>query len=135
MLHTFAPALPSPALRNVAVAGYARVSLEARVAGASPHELVMLLYRRLVGHLRDARDAAASGDTMRRLKSAERAMVIVDGLDATLDTARGGSVAASLHEVYALLGAYVLSTDPADLGTALSSAEAIADAWAQIRPR
>lgn len=135
MYQTLSAPRPAAATHSRALAGYGRVTLEARVAGADPHELIVLLYQRLTGLLRDARDAATAGDILGRLKAAERALVIIDGLDATLDMKRGGSVAASLHMVYELLRARVLSTDADDLDQALNSASEIATAWKAIRPR
>ena len=134
MYQALAATNTSAARTRAAMAGYGRVSLEARIAGASPHELVLLLYKRLTELLREARDAAQNDDILARLKSAERALVIIDGLDATLDMKRGGSVAKSLRIVYELLRARVLSTDPADLDAALLSVREIADAWSAIRP-
>lgn len=128
-------ALERQALQNRALQNYGRVSLEARVATASPHELVLMLYRRLAALLREARDGADARDPARRLKATERALAIVEGLDATLDTDSGGSVAEGLHQVYGLLRARLLAGDASGLGEALASTEAIADAWTAIAPR
>ena len=122
------------ALHNRALQNYGRVSLEARVATASPHELVLMLYRRLALLLREARDGAQTRDPVRRLKATERALAIVEGLDATLDDARGGSVSEGLHQVYALLRTRLLAGDATGLGEAVDSVEAIAEAWATIAP-
>jgi flagellar protein FliS len=123
---------PAPALAKAALSGYGRVSLEARVAGASPHQLVALLYGRLAQLLREAEAAARLGDTPRRLKATERALAIVDGMDVTLDDARGGSVAAALHKVYGLLRERLLAGEEEGLRQALNSVEAIGSAWSQI---
>ena len=123
------------ALHNRALQNYGRVSLEARVATASPHELVLMLYRRLAALLREARDGAEAKDPARRLKATERALAIVEGLDATLDDVRGGSVSDGLHQVYDLLRLRLLAGDAAGLGEALDSTLAIADAWGAIAPR
>ena len=128
------PLAACAAERTRAMAGYAMVSLEARVATASPHELVMLLYRGLVARLREAHEAVREGNVLKRLKATERALVLVEGLDASLDTRRGGSVAESLQMVYELLRTRLLAGEAQSLGEALSSAEAIADAWSNIRP-
>jgi flagellar protein FliS len=131
MLNLYArPTAPAPA--HAALSGYGRVSLEARVAGASPHQLVALLYGRLAQLLREAEAAAAMGDTPRRLRATERALGIVDGLDVTLDEARGGSVAEALHRIYALIRARLLAGEREGLAEALGSVEAIGSAWSQI---
>lgn len=128
-----APA-PAPQARS-ALAGYGRVSLEARVAAATPHQLVAMLYQRLAALLREALDAARLGNRARRLRATERALAIVDGLDATLDLERGGGVAAALRQVYALLRDRLIAGDAQGIGEALESVTAIGDAWGQIAPR
>lgn len=129
-----APALAAHQARS-ALAGYGRVSLEARVASATPHQLVAMLYQRLSALLREACEAARLGNSARRLRATERALAIVDGLDATLDLDRGGSVAVALREVYALLRDRLLAGEPKGLSEALDSVDAIGSAWAEIAPR
>jgi flagellar protein FliS len=124
----------APAQARAALAGYGRVSLEARVASASPHQLVALLYQRLGALLREAADAARLGNSARRLRATERALAIVDGLDATLDLDRGGGVATALRQVYALLRDRLLAGETKGLLEAVESVDAIGGAWAQIAP-
>jgi flagellar protein FliS len=125
--------LPSSAVQAQAIAGYGRAA-QARALAASPHELVLLLYRRLAQLVAEAAQAASANDSARRLRATERALAIVEGLDATLDIGRGGSVAAALQQVYALVRARLLAADPWGLKEAEQSITAIADAWAQIAP-
>lgn len=127
-----APALP-PA--RSALAGYGRVSVEARVASATPHQLVAMLYQRLSALLREAGDAARMGNSARRLRATERALAIVDGLDATLDLERGGGVAVALRQVYALLRDRLIAGEARGLSEALESVDAIGDAWREIAPK
>jgi flagellar protein FliS len=134
LAHPSAPALP-PAQARSALAGYGRVSLEARVAGASPHQLVAMLYQRLSALLREAGEAARLGNSARRLRATERALAIVDGLDATLDVERGGGVAVALRQVYALLRDRLVAGNAKGLSEALDSVEAIGNAWGQIAPK
>jgi flagellar protein FliS len=128
------PARPQThaALAHAALANYGKVSLEARIASASPHKLVALLFDRLAQTLREARSAANENDPARRLRATERALAIIDGLDASLDDARGGDVAASLHQVYALLRTRLLAGREPGLGEALGSVEELASAWRSI---
>jgi flagellar protein FliS len=138
MLDTLArPSAPTPvpAPAHAALAGYGRVSLEARVASASPHQLVAMLYQRLSALLREAGEAARLGNSARRLRATERALAIVDGLDATLDIDRGGGVAVALRQVYALLRDRLLAGEAKGLAEALESVDAIGGAWADIAPR
>lgn len=139
MLETLTPPPAAAALAAAqtrsALAGYGRVSLEARVASASPHQLVAMLYQRLSALLREACEAARLGNSARRLRATERALAIVDGLDATLDLDRGGGVAAALRKVYALLRERLLAGEAKGLAEALDSVDAIGSAWAEIAPR
>ncbi|MFN7174811.1 MAG: flagellar export chaperone FliS [Thermaurantiacus tibetensis] len=122
--------------RTAALRHYRSVTLEARVAAASPHELVMMLFDRLIALLREARDAAAKAEAVRRVRATERALAIVDGLDSTLDRARGGEVAEALARAYAMLRAQLLDGSPGALASASFAAEEIASAWRAIgRPR
>jgi flagellar protein FliS len=123
---------PPPARPAAARAAYGRVALETRVAAASPHGLVALLYDRLARLLAEAHAGAEAGDSARRLAATERAIAIVEGLDATLDHSRGGSVAAALADVYALVRARLLAGAAPGLAEAEASIRAIGEAWAAI---
>lgn len=118
--------------RSAALRHYRSVTLEARVAAASPHELVMMLFDRLNQLLREARDAARQAEAVRRVRATERALAIIDGLDSTLDRARGGEVAEALARAYAMLRAQLMEGSPAALASAAFAAEEIAAAWRTI---
>ncbi len=131
---------PRPAMqgenRSAALRHYRSVTLEARVAAASPHELVMMLFDRLTQLLREARDAAQQAEAVRRVRATERALAIIDGLDSTLDHDRGGEVADALGRAYALLRAQLMDGSAAALASATFAAEEIAAAWRTIgQPR
>lgn len=128
------PAPAAPARQRAALQEYRTVDLEARVASASPHHLVVMLFDRLALHIRDAAAAALAGEVPRRLRAIEKALALVDGLDATLDDARGGDVAQSLHSVYALVRARLLEGTEEPLREALAAIEELAGAWRQIAP-
>ncbi len=121
-----------PATSHAARSAYGRVALETRVAAASPHGLVALLYERLARLLADARAGAESGDTARRLAATERAIAIVEGLDATLDHERGGTVATALSDVYALVRSRLVAGAAPGLAEAETSIREIGAAWASI---
>lgn len=125
---------PAPLAPRTALAEYGRVSVEAKVQAASPHQLVALLFDRLAQVVREARAGAIVGDAARRLRATEKAIAIIDGLDATIDDERGGDVARSLRAVYALLRDRLLAGRPQGLAEALESVEAIAAAWRTIAP-
>lgn len=118
--------------RRAALAGYRAVSLEARVAAADPHTLVMMLYERLTVLVRAAHNAALGNDNSARLRATGQALAIVDSLDTTLDLVRGGAAARHLHDVYLMLRDRLLAGEAEGLGQAVESATAITGAWRQI---
>ncbi len=118
--------------RSAALRHYRSVTLEARVAAASPHELVMMLFDRLIHLLREARDAALQAEAVRRVRATERALAIVDGLDSTLDHSRGGEVAEALGRAYAMLRSQLMEGSATALASAAFAAEEIAAAWRTI---
>ncbi|PZU45623.1 MAG: hypothetical protein DI568_13330 [Sphingomonas sp.] len=117
---------------NTALQSYGRIALDARVAGASPHQLIAMLYQRLESLMREAHEAARFGNSARRLRATERALTIVDGLDTTLDMKRGGDVARALHEVYGLLRSRLLDGRAEGLGEAVNSVGEIRAAWVEM---
>lgn len=125
---------PAMAQQRAALREYRTVDIEARVASASPHLLILMLFDRLSLTIRAARSAALADDKPGRLKATEKALALVDGLDATLDDARGGDVAQSLHSVYALVRSRLLDGAAQPLAEAQAAIEALADAWRQIAP-
>lgn len=131
----FSRSAPQSHSSRQALAEYGRVSLESRVATASPHMLVQMLYERLAGLLHEARMAAAASDPARRLRATEKALALVDGLDATLDDERGGDVAQSLHRMYALLHERLLEGQEQGLSEAAAAMDEMAAAWRTIAPR
>lgn len=134
MLQLLAARSAQPRSSSEAIARYGQLSLEARVAAASPHQLVTLLYERLGQQLHEASLAAGQGDRLRRLRATERALALVDGLDTSLDDARGGEVSSSLHAVYAGLRESLLSGQSEDLARACDSLSTILAAWRAIGP-
>jgi flagellar protein FliS len=125
---------PSPGARPDALNCYRRVDLESRVASASPHALVLMLFERLQWLLREAAAATDRGETVARCRLFEKALALVDGLDMTLDDARGGEVARTLHRAYALMRARIAEGSAESLAEAGQMADALADAWRRIGP-
>ena len=79
---------------------YQSVDTSTRVEGASPHQLVMVLFDELLRSL-DAMIAATSrGDAVQRLNRQGRVLAVLGGLDSSLDFDRGGEVAESLALIY-----------------------------------
>jgi flagellar protein FliS len=76
---------------------------EGAVLGASPAQLVILLYEQAIQDLRRALIALEKGDIEQRTREINHAIVIIGQLQATLDMERGGEVAKNLERFYDLL--------------------------------
>ena len=119
-----------------AQASYQNVDLSSRVEGASPHELIALLFEEALIAL-DAMVAAAGRRDVARVASAQaRAMSILGGLQASLDMERGGELARNLAEVYREASRLVLTAgkacEPMFAAQARSMLGEIASAWGSI---
>jgi len=76
---------------------YRHNDIRHRIAAATPHELVAMLYAGGREALRLARSATAADDGAARVAATSRALRILDALDAALDHGRGGTVARALE--------------------------------------
>ena len=73
---------------------------EVAVRGASPVGLVILLYEQAIEDLRRALAAHTRGDIEGRTREINHAILVLGHLEATLDQAQGGAVAANLARFY-----------------------------------
>jgi flagellar protein FliS len=118
---------------------YARVGVETGVNGASPHQLVAMLYAGLLDTLARARGALREGDLGRKATEISRAVRIVDeGLKASLNPA-GGDLTVRLNELYGYLALRLtqanLRSDEALIEECVRLIEPLRDAWTSIRPQ
>jgi flagellar protein FliS len=74
--------------------------LENRVLSASPLELVNILYEHAILEVEQARESLARRDVGARSKSILKAIAIIGQLQASLDHAAGGEIAANLGKLY-----------------------------------
>lgn len=82
-----------------ALRAYQTTQTETAVTSATPAELIVLVYDRLIEHLREV--MALIADQQDCSDSAQKALdLITEGLIASLDTQRGGEVAANLASLY-----------------------------------
>jgi len=80
---------------------YKNVGMETSVAGASPHQLVSLLFAALQQSLLSAKGAIQSGDIPTKGRAISQAVrILEEGLKASLDIDRGGNLAANLRSLY-----------------------------------
>ncbi len=83
---------------------YHQVGVETRVAGATPHQLVALLFDGWLEAVAQARGAMRSGDLAGKGMAIGRAVRILDeGLRAGLDLRDGGPLAQDLDDLYGYL--------------------------------
>jgi flagellin-specific chaperone FliS len=109
---------------------YARVELDARVAGASQRDLVALCYERLASGIGAALHADARGDTSGRSRSLTRALSALTALQLGLDPA--AAVAPAIERFLSAARQVLLDSavrfDPQVLGAVRSDVAEIAGA-------
>jgi flagellar protein FliS len=115
---------------------YRDADLSHRVAAATPHGLVAMLYSGGREALAAAGSATAAGDAAARVAATTRGLRILDALDVALDHGRGGTVARALADAYAQVRAVTVAASSerrADLfhGAAAQLGE-LARAWGAI---
>ncbi len=118
---------------------YRQVGVQTGVGGASPHQLVLMLYDGYNESVNDARMAMQTGQIEAKGKAIGRALRIVDeGLKASLDLKAGGAMAENMMSVYAYvlrrLSEANLSNDSQLLDECLRVMEPLRSAWVAIRP-
>ena len=80
---------------------YKRVAVQTSIDGASPHQLISLLYEALLESLGKARAAVERGDVEVKGKEIGRSVrLIEEGLKASLNDDMGGELAVNLRGVY-----------------------------------
>ena len=131
-------AAPSPlGLTATSAGAYHRIGIETGVGGASPHQLVSLLFDGCIDAITQARGALRQGDTSTKGRAIGRAVRIVEeGLKAGLDLERGGVLAADLRALYAYVALRLtqanLHGDDAALAECQRLIEPVREAWSRI---
>ncbi|NMM15483.1 MAG: flagellar export chaperone FliS [Rhodoferax sp.] len=117
---------------------YKNVGMETSVAGATPHQLVGLLFDALQQSLSAAKGAIQRGDFPSKGRSISRAVrILEEGLKASLDAERGGNLAANLLSLYDFcifrISEANLRNDAAMVDEVIRVIHPVADGWNQIR--
>lgn len=118
---------------------YASVDLTSKVEGATPHQLIAVLYDEAMKTL----DTLAAGMAANGVLTAEgiiqrrsRVSSILLGLEGSLDHSQGGELARGLSAIYRearrLVGEGTATRDPQPVIRAREMIAEIATAWAQI---
>ncbi len=84
-----------------AASAYKRVGAQTSIEGASPHQVICLLFEALLLSLHSARGAMARGDLELKGQAIGKAVrILEEGLKAALDIESGGELAVNLRGVY-----------------------------------
>ncbi len=133
---------PSPFNRSAAGPAhlYAHVGLQTGVSGASPHQLVTMLFDGYADAVATAKAALGHGQIALKCQAIGRALRIIDeGLKACLDLSGGGALAADLSALYAFVTLRLtqanLRNDDAALDECLALVQPLREAWASIAPQ
>ena len=118
---------------------YNQVGTETRVAVATPHELVALLFDAYMEALAQARGAMRSGRRADKGVALSRAVRIVEeGLRAGLDLTAGGDLARDLDDLYRYLTRRLtlanLHDDESALDECRQLVRPLQEAWVSIGP-
>ena len=111
---------------------YAATQRETAVASARPIDLVVMVYERLLDHLRSAQLQMSEGaDSSETLTKAVN--LITTGLEACLNKAQGGEIAENLAIVYGWANREImmarLRRDPQMLQGVINAMQPLAEAW------
>jgi len=135
----FASAVASSVSQRQAGA-YKQMHAATRVDSATPHGLIEMLFDGLLGAMAEARGAIRSRNIAAKGAAISRAVRIVnEGLDAGLNVAEGGALAAQLHALYGYVSVRLtyanLKNDEAAIEECTRLIEPLRSAWAQIGDR
>lgn len=115
---------------------YAAVDTGSKVEGATPHQLVKILFDELMLSIEASAIAMRGGDGNKAREKQTRALTMLHALESSLDHDKGGEIAANLATIYREVRRRVLtSVSGRDPDLAMSGHAIIADiagAWSQI---
>jgi flagellar secretion chaperone FliS len=121
------------------MARYRSVDLASRIEGASPHQLVLIMFEEAVKALEAMAVAAERGDYVQRGIRQSRALSIIHGLEGSLDYEQGGEIASGLAAIYREARRLAIAggreNDPASIRRASEMLNEIATAWTAIGER
>jgi flagellar protein FliS len=119
-------------------ARYRDIDVAARVEGATPHGLVMIMFDELLKGLDTLSAAEAAQDQARRNAAQARVISLLHGLETSLDYKRGGEIADNLGRIYREARRLLGPTPGIDRRAALTQARdmltTVSGAWEAIAP-
>lgn len=115
---------------------YASIDAGSRVEGASPHQLVKILFDELLLAMDATAMAIRGGDRGKAFEKQTRALTLLHALETSLDFEQGGEIATNLAIVYREARRRLLAAAAENDADRVLSARGIindiAEAWAQI---
>jgi flagellar protein FliS len=135
----FAPAAMYRTASHNFASAYRQIGVETGIGGASPHQLVTMLFDGFNDAVAQARSAMRLGQIEAKGKAIIRAARIVDeGLLAALDVQAGGKLADDLMALYSYITRRLteahLNNDAAMLDECVHLMEPLRAAWVAIGP-
>src|SRR5438105_14288970 len=113
--------------------GHSAQYLEAQVMGASPLELINLLYRGAIDAVGSARRYLAAGNIRQRSNQITRAWDILHELSTSLDVSQDSELARNLRDLYGYIQSRLLDANDRQADEPLAEAErlltTLAGAW------
>ncbi|WP_058913563.1 flagellar export chaperone FliS [Entomohabitans teleogrylli] len=122
------------------IKAYAQVSLESQLAGATPHQLISMLFDGAHNALVRAQIYFANGEVAKRGEMISKAINIIDnGLRAALDHDRGKEIAGQLEMLYEYMSRTLLEcnlrNEPEKLAHIDELLMNLASTWKEIDPQ
>ncbi|MHA6672020.1 flagellar export chaperone FliS [Enterobacter mori] len=119
---------------------YTAVSLDSEIVGATPHQLIVLLYDGAINAIKRAEIYFQSGNIARRGEMISRAINIIDnGLRAGLDHEKGGKIAEELESLYEYISRTLLEANLNKSGENLphliSLMTEMSETWQLVAPK
>jgi len=118
---------------------YAQVDLHSQVTGASPHQLISMLFDGAHNAILRANIYFNTGNISKRGEMISKAINIIDnGLRASLDHQRGGDIAQEMEMLYEYMSRTLLEcnlrNDPGQLMLVDRLLMNLAETWKEIAP-
>lgn len=129
----------APSRYSAPGARYRDIDVAARVEGATPHGLIMIMFDELLKGIDTLGAAEAARDQVRRNAAQARVVSLLHGLETSLDYKRGGEIAQNLGRIYREARRLLGPTPGMDRQTALTQARdmlvTVSGAWEAIGPQ
>ena len=127
----------SPRNMKNALQQYNQVGMHSSVDGANPHQLIQLLLDSALDKIRVARGHMLHRQVEQKGANISSAILIIEGLRASLDKDNGGQIAENLENLYNYMELRLveanLKNDPAIMTEVVGLLGEIREAWAAIK--